>query len=88
MSAPQSAKNVDIDFLRTELNLANTLLEKAVISGNPDHVRECIKLAKNAQQTVQSFLASMKLPNEEKDELKTQLRAVADKLDLYLSEGD
>jgi signal transduction histidine kinase len=88
MSARQSAKNADAAFLLTEIKLANTLLETARISGDPDHVRECIALARQAQNTARHLLSTLDFPPKERDSLVARLTPLTARLAEHLSEDE
>ena len=66
--------------MRTELDLAMTLLETASISGDPAHVARCVALAKQATRVVEKLIPRIELTPDDRHSIAERLLFVTAKL--------
>lgn len=72
---------VNAQFLMTELQLANTLLDTAAISGWPKHVEKCRQLATKVQTTVTEYLGFVPLADCDRRKICCRLAELADRIE-------
>jgi hypothetical protein len=80
MSGTIPPQIVDAQFLRTELALAETVLETARISGNPEHVAECVALGREVLHVVSGFLLKLELAPDDHQSIDERLESLTAKL--------